>query len=180
MLIENPPVHPHRWASFSLSGTWMWPQFLPFSGPLSPSTRLCAQTHPNVTERCSRRKQAIQKPKYQTYNCPAEWPSARSAPGETITRATLKRQCIAATPAGSSSADAIALIRHKRIHAEERPYKCIKCQSTFICSNSYKRHILTHQPERPLHERVHGRGFTYRCALLAHQRMMHIHSEERP
>ncbi|XP_051976496.1 zinc finger protein 184-like [Xyrauchen texanus] len=71
-----------------------------------------------------------------------------------------------------------ALIRHKRIHAEDRPYKCTECDSTFICSTTYKRHMLTHQPERPFLCTC-GKGFTYRGALLAHQRI-HIQSEDRP
>lgn len=57
MLIKSPPAHPHRRASFSLSGIWLRPQFLPFPCPPSPSTRSCAQAHPNITKRCSWGKQ---------------------------------------------------------------------------------------------------------------------------
>lgn len=176
MLIENPPAHPHQWASFSLSGTWMWPQFLPFSGPPSPSTRLCAQTHPNVTERCSWGKQAAKAEISDLQLYCGETFSSLSArrdhhkthPGEAVDR------CNAC---GKQLSCQAAPIRHKRIHAEERPYN-IKCQSTFICSNSYKWHIWRISLRD--HSSVSGRGFTYLCALLAHQRMMLIHSEERP
>uniref|UniRef100_A0A672SWN9 C2H2-type domain-containing protein n=1 Tax=Sinocyclocheilus grahami TaxID=75366 RepID=A0A672SWN9_SINGR len=118
-----------------------------------------------------------QKPESQTYDClycvetfsslSARRDHHKTHPEEAVHR------CNAC---GKQLSCQAALIRHKRIHAEERPYKCTECQSTFICSTSYKRHMLTHQPERPFLCTC-GKGFTYRGALLAHQR---IHLEERP
>ncbi|XP_058629620.1 C2H2-type zinc finger protein isoform X3 [Onychostoma macrolepis] len=118
-----------------------------------------------------------QKPESQTYGClycvetfsslSARRDHHKTHPEEAVHR------CNAC---GKQLSCQAALIRHKRIHAEERPYKCTECQSTFICSTSYKRHVLTHQPERPFLCTC-GKGFTYRGALLAHQR---IHLEERP
>uniref|UniRef100_A0A671K6Z1 C2H2-type domain-containing protein n=1 Tax=Sinocyclocheilus anshuiensis TaxID=1608454 RepID=A0A671K6Z1_9TELE len=118
-----------------------------------------------------------QKPESQTYDC--------LYCGETFSSLSARRDHHKTHPeeavhrcnaCGKQLSCQAALIRHKRIHAEERPYKCTECQSTFICSTSCKRHMLTHQPERPFICTC-GKGFTYRGALLAHQRS---HLEERP
>uniref|UniRef100_A0A8C1NX77 C2H2-type domain-containing protein n=1 Tax=Cyprinus carpio TaxID=7962 RepID=A0A8C1NX77_CYPCA len=119
----------------------------------------------------------LQKPESQTYDClycvetfsslSARRDHHKTHPEEAVHR------CNAC---GKQLSCQAALIRHKRIHSEQRPYKCTECQSTFICSTSYKRHMLTHRPERPFLCTC-GKGFTYRGALLAHQR---IHLEERP
>ncbi|XP_062850773.1 C2H2-type zinc finger protein [Trichomycterus rosablanca] len=72
-----------------------------------------------------------------------------------------------------------ALIRHKRGHNEptqiEQPHICPLCNSSFSCTTSFKRHALTHQPERPYRCSC-GKGFTYKGALLSHQR---IHTAEK-
>ncbi|XP_017350198.1 C2H2-type zinc finger protein [Ictalurus punctatus] len=68
-----------------------------------------------------------------------------------------------------------ALIRHKRGHVGERPHKCLLCNSSFVCATSFKRHMLVHQPERPYRCSC-GKGFTYKGALLSHQR---THTAER-
>ncbi|KAM9467403.1 uncharacterized protein Hap1MRO34_014182 [Clarias gariepinus] len=68
-----------------------------------------------------------------------------------------------------------ALIRHKQGHEGERQHKCLLCGSSFVCTTSFKRHMLMHRPERPYHCSC-GKGFTYKGALLSHQR---AHTTER-
>ncbi|XP_051543825.1 zinc finger protein 567-like isoform X2 [Myxocyprinus asiaticus] len=136
-----------------------------------------AQTNDSLQKKKKKPKKKKKKP--QTYNC--------LYCGETFSSIAARRDHHQTHPedkvhrcnsCGKQLSCQAALIRHKRIHDEDRPYKCTECDSTFICSTTYKRHMLTHQPERPFLCTC-GKGFTYRGALLAHQRI-HIQSEDRP
>ncbi|NXH90631.1 ZSCA2 protein, partial [Edolisoma coerulescens] len=44
------------------------------------------------------------------------------------------------------------LIRHERIHARERPYKCLECGKSF----SWRSDLIRH-------ERIHTREWPYKC-----------------
>ncbi|KAF1597180.1 Zinc finger and SCAN domain-containing protein 2, partial [Eudyptes moseleyi] len=86
------------------------------------------------------------------------------------------------TERGKSFNRSAHLLRHRRIHAGERPYPCPKCGKTFTCNS----HLNSHQkygrktPSRPddipyiCSER--GQRFSARSNLFRHQR---IHTGEK-
>ncbi|NXU60038.1 ZN430 protein, partial [Turnix velox] len=41
------------------------------------------------------------------------------------------------------------LSRHRRLHSQDKPYKCAQCDKSYRQSNSLKLHQLLHTGEKP-------------------------------
>ncbi|KAH8353086.1 hypothetical protein KR084_008794 [Drosophila pseudotakahashii] len=69
------------------------------------------------------------------------------------------------------------LLKHIRLHSDERPYKCDHCQTSFKDSSAMKKHIRIHTGERPFKCTKCPKSFSYSGSLRDH---MLGHSGERP
>ncbi|XP_028632200.1 zinc finger protein 120-like [Grammomys surdaster] len=79
-------------------------------------------------------------------------------------------QCGKASQCGKAFAKNSHLLRHKRVHTGEKPYKCNQCGKDFARHSSLQRHKRIHTGEKP-----------YECnqcgSLLYHQK---THTGEKP
>ncbi|NWH91055.1 ZSC32 protein, partial [Aegithalos caudatus] len=60
------------------------------------------------------------------------------------------------------------LLRHQRIHADERPFRCPDCRMGFRYNSNLVIHI--HSGERPYECPQCGKSFSQSSTLTAHQR----------
>ncbi|XP_031438777.1 zinc finger protein 7-like isoform X2 [Clupea harengus] len=111
---------------------------------------------------------------YECGKCSETFPSLSARAAHRRTQHDPRRQRCA--DCGKCYSSASALARHQLLHTEERPYKCPQCPAAFPCLSNLNRHALTHRTERS-HRCTCGKAFTYKGALLSHQR---VHSSERP
>ncbi len=70
-----------------------------------------------------------------------------------------------------------SLMKHMRIHSEEKPFSCSQCGNTFTCNTNLKNHMLIHAGIKPFSCSQCGKSFTKKGHLKDH---LHIHSSENP
>ncbi|XP_076153602.1 uncharacterized protein LOC143136813 [Alosa pseudoharengus] len=110
---------------------------------------------------------------YECGRCPEVFPSIAVRNEHRRAQHEPKIYCAECDKLFSSSS---ALQRHLLLHQQERPYKCPECPAAFPCLPSLTRHGVAHRTERS-YPCSCGKSFTYKGALLSHQR---VHSNERP
>ncbi|XP_077614278.1 zinc finger protein 34 isoform X1 [Crocuta crocuta] len=69
------------------------------------------------------------------------------------------------------------LVKHQRLHSEEKPYKCEECGKAFSQSCEFINHRRMHSGEIPYRCGECGKTFNQRPNLMKHQR---IHTGEKP
>ena len=78
---------------------------------------------------------------------------------------------------GKSFNQSSYLIRHRRTHTGERPYKCMECGKGFKQSSDLVTHRRTHTGEKPYQCHRCEKKFSDSSTLIKHQR---THTGERP
>ncbi|XP_027723268.1 zinc finger protein 79-like isoform X1 [Vombatus ursinus] len=69
------------------------------------------------------------------------------------------------------------LLKHHKIHAEEKPYTCNDCGKGFSYCSSLSQHQKSHTGEKPYECNECGKAFSQSSSLVQHQR---IHTGEKP
>ncbi|XP_047238836.1 oocyte zinc finger protein XlCOF28-like [Girardinichthys multiradiatus] len=69
------------------------------------------------------------------------------------------------------------LVRHSRIHSEEKPFSCSFCEQKFSRRESVTRHMRCHTEEKPFSCSVCGQRFSRKESLTYH---MTYHTKEKP
>ncbi|XP_056387617.1 oocyte zinc finger protein XlCOF7.1-like [Hyla sarda] len=69
------------------------------------------------------------------------------------------------------------LLRHEKIHMEERPYSCLECGKSFKLNSNLISHQRIHSGQRPFSCCQCGKSFISKSELVKHER---IHTGEKP
>ncbi|KAL8571276.1 hypothetical protein ACOMHN_045123 [Nucella lapillus] len=70
------------------------------------------------------------------------------------------------------------LVRHRRLHSGEKPFRCEVCAKSFARSNTLRQHKLIHTNDRPYKCPQCGEAFRQRGMVAVHR--LKVHTLERP